>query len=64
MKFLNLAGALLNGKKRAIGGAGFILVDLLIQSGKLDPAIGNQIKILFGLVFGAGVSHALVKAAK
>ncbi len=55
---------LFNGKKRAIGGAGYVLIDILIQTGNLDPSIGDQIKILFGLIFGAGVGHAIKKAVK
>jgi len=59
---LKIVNELFNGKKRAIGGIGYILIDILVSAGKLDPAIANQIKPYLGTLFGAGTIHAVKKA--
>ena len=62
MKQLKLFLALIDGKKRAIGGIFSVFIDLFVILGKLDAGIGNKLKMASAGLFGIGIGHALNKA--
>jgi len=64
MKYLKIVSALIDGKKRAVGGLAYVLIDVLLALEQIDTGTSVQLKILAGGLFGAGVTHALVKRGK
>ena len=62
MKVLKVAISLFEGKKRALGGLAYVLLDMLQGAGKLDPTIAFQLKAAAAGLLGIGVGDALWRA--
>ena len=56
--------SLLNGKKRVIGGASYILIDALLTGGGIDAQTAMMLKAAAGAVFCGGAYHAVVKSER
>ena len=64
MKFLKGFLAIIDGKKRGLGGSLYVFFDVLELTGLIEPGASNQMKALAGTLFWAGVGHAVQKRMK
>jgi len=62
MKVMKLVISLFEGKKRALGGMAYVLLDVLQVNGYLDATTALQIKTAAAGLFAVGVGDALWRA--
>jgi len=61
MKFLKGFLAIIDGKKRGVGGLLYVLFDALEGMGLIEPGTSVQVKALALTILGVGVGHAVKK---
>ncbi len=60
----SIVWSLLNGKKRAIGGFSYIVIDGLLTGGAIEPQTAIVLKAFAGALFCGGAYHAVVKSER
>lgn len=62
IKILEVLWNSLSGKKRALGGIGYVLIDSLVAYGIILPEESIELKMFFGSVLAGGIGHAIFKS--